>query len=135
MNVVPNEWLLEFLVGDETQRQQARSFLDLLEGRGDLLIVRRHSPFSRKMYQLMKMAGKPVKRLYLMFFDANKVRLMHEDEIEPLPDDLRNLTPNDDVYLVETALAVPGAVIVTTDAKLKASLEGKVQMLLLDDFA
>jgi hypothetical protein len=59
------------------------------------------------------------KRLRLVLYDDSKVRLLEEAEIAPLPAELQETTPFDDLYLVETAFSVRPTTLVTTDGHLR----------------
>lgn len=134
MNVVPNEWLLEYLIGTENEQARAHLFLDTIEAQGHKLVIRQASSFSAKLFRFMKSSSKPMKRLYLLLWDADKVWLLSEHDIQPVPQQILESTPHDDTYLVETAHSVPDSVIVTTDNSLKNKLEGHLRIVLVDEF-
>ncbi len=67
----------------------------------------------------MKDSQGRAKRLRLILFDETKVRLLEEAEIALLPAELREATPPDDLYLVETAFSVRPTTLVTTDGQLR----------------
>lgn len=136
MIIVPNEWLVDLLVGSVSEQRLVHLFLDKVESRGDLLVLRRHGPLVRKLYRAMRDPQKRAKRLRLMLSDSNKVSLVEEHEIEELPEHLQRELPQDDRYLVETAFSRRPCVVVTTDGQLREILrpQQEFQVQLLDEF-
>jgi len=63
-----------------------------------------------------------------MLYDADKVRLLEEHEVIPLPETLTEVVPDDDQYLVEAALATMPSVLVTTDGRLYDILRGRAEV-------
>ena len=129
MNVVPDEWLVECLAGSLEYQRLASHFLDDFESAGDVLAIRRTSPFATKLQRALREL--PSRRLWLMLYDSARVRLVDDDEIVEPPDDLLANVAGDDVYLVEVAYAVRPCILVTTDGGLLEALEGKDPQLLL----
>lgn len=118
MIIVPNEWLVDFLLGSVHEQRLVHRFLDRIEAQGHLLALRRESPLVKKLFRAMRNPQKRARRLRLMLFDANKVALVEEHEIAALPDQLQREVPDDDRYLVETAFAKRPCLLVTTDGTL-----------------
>lgn len=136
MIIVPNEWLVDLLMGSVSEQRLVHLFLDKVESRGDLLALRRHEPLVRKLYRAMLDPQKRAKHLRLMLFDSNKVSLVDEHEIVELPEHLERQVPQDDRFLVETAFSRRPCVLVTTDGQLREILrpQQEFQVQLLDEF-
>lgn len=137
MIIVPNEWLIDWSVGYLAERRQVNEFLDLIEARRDLLVIRKRSPFVSKLTRSLHGSQPGTKRLWwLMLYDADKVRLLEEHEVIPLPETLTEVVPDDDQYLVGAALATMPSVLVTTDGRLYDILRGRtgVEVRLFQEF-
>ncbi len=116
--IVPDEWLVERLAGSPDDQRVAFRFLDLIEQRGEVLIVRKASRFTTKLQAGLKKVPSGSKRLWMMLWDERKAMLVDDEEIVPLPAPLVAEVPGDDRYLAELMHTKPGAVLVTTDQNL-----------------
>lgn len=136
MTIVPNEWLVDLLLGSIRDQRLVHSFLDRVEQRGEILALRRHGALVRKLYQAMRDPQKRAKRMRMMLFDLDKLSLVEEHEILELPEYLQREVPEDDRYLVETAFSKRPCLLVTTDRKLWQTLsrQQEFQVQLLDEF-
>lgn len=136
MTIVPNEWLVDLLLGSVPDQRLVHHFLDRVEFSGDLLALRRHGALVRKLYRAMRDPQKRAKRVRLMLFDSGKITLVEEHEIVELPEYLQQAVPEDDRYLVETAFAKRPCLLVTTDGQLWEILRGQkeFQVQLLNEF-
>jgi len=117
--------------------------LDAVETKGDQIVIKRRSPFTEKFYRLDKLYGnqgqpsRPVfRRFALLMRDDRRVRLVEEEEIQPLPKAVLELVDPEDRYLAEIAALTTERRIVTTDTKLKGKLDDKerFRVTLLDEF-
>lgn len=136
MTIVPNEWLVDLLLGSIRDQRVVHSFLDKVERRGDMLALRRRGALVRKLYRAMRDPQKRAKRVRLMLFDSDKVSLVEEHEIQELPEELHREIPQDDLYLVETAFSKRPCLLITTDRRLWQILcrQQEFQVQLLDEF-
>jgi len=117
--------------------------LDAVETKGDQIVIKRRSPFTEKFYRLNKLYGnqgqpwRPAfRRFALLMRDGRRVRIVEDEEIPPLPEAVLPLVDLEDRYLAETAALTAERRIVTTDTKLKDSLDGRegFKVILLQDF-
>jgi hypothetical protein len=81
MDIVVNEWLLHHLCPDanEGDTNLALEFIKRWMRGSDKLVIRRESPFTKKLYRLMKesethsdFVKKRFVRLFKSFFDSSK---------------------------------------------------------------
>lgn len=128
MNIVPNEWLVELLLGSRNDQRVVHEFLDRVDAEGHILAIRRLGRLARKILSAMADPQARAKRLRLLLFDPSRVRLVEEGEITALPDDLRRVVPDDDLYLVETVFAVKPCLLITTDEPLRKILRGHANL-------
>ncbi|MCY3936712.1 MAG: hypothetical protein OXG02_05865 [Chloroflexi bacterium] len=132
-----NEWLLHDLLGDNKSESQKQSvqILNSFTHEPHGIVILQDSPWMSKAWQLMKMTD-PLQRKISQFLhlsilrDANKCRIIKEDEVEKLPDSLQQLLTNsqidnDDEYLLQTWCSSPVKIecIVTTDKNLMRALD------------
>lgn len=122
MIIVPNEWLVDRLLGSAPEQRQVHAFLDRVESRGDMLALRREGALARKLRRAVRDPQRRAKRLWLIVWDMDKVMWVEEHEILPLPEEVGREVPDDDRYLVETAFAKRPCVLVTTDGRLREIL-------------
>jgi hypothetical protein len=123
--IIVNEWIFHDIRGDNGLEAQDRAelFLEaLLKGR-DQIVVLRESRWTQKAWSLWKERDARVqllsKLLYLgILIDLLKCWYLNPDEVGPLPADLAEQVPADDVYLFQAALAGGARTIVTTDERL-----------------
>jgi len=140
LELVLNEWFVEYMVPGSGNNRLIWEVLDLVEARGDILVVRRQSPFIRKFYRYSKeherLSPALFKRFHLFLRDSKKVRIVEEQEICELPPLLAEVIPEDDLYIAQLAATTPDKTIVTTDTTLRDRLEGKegFRVYLLEEF-
>ena len=136
MEVVVNEWLLEYMRPDSEKAGFASRFLDEIEHRGHKLAIRRESVFTRKLYKYDRQFFRCFKRLKMILYDGDKVKLVDEKDIESLPQEIADIVPEDDKYLVELAYFTSDKLIVTTDARLRQALKAieSIKIYLVDEF-
>ncbi len=136
MEVVVNEWFLEYFRPDSSKRSTWYKFVDLLDKHLFVIVVRGSSPFIKKLYNYGNQFHPHFRPIFSLFRDSSKVKIVPENEISPLPPETKTLFPEDDVYLVELALSSSGRIIVTTDSPLKEKLEQStdIKTYLLEEF-
>lgn len=145
MEIVVNEWLLDFMRSDskDSDKIKALKFINTLVEKCDKVVIRRTSQFTSKFYLYMKSFGwerefkKRFKKLReLLFYNSDKTIIVEESEIKELPKEIKNKTPVDDKYLIELAYSHPDRIIVTTDQRLKKKFQDEVNLkiYLLEEF-
>jgi hypothetical protein len=131
MEIVINEWLLEYLRPDaqKSDKRQAVQFLNVFLKKRDILVIKRDSPFVDKFYRFMKQFGHDKnfkenfsKLHHILFRDADKTIIAEENDLHGLPDEITDRTPADDLYLIELWFAKKERIILTTDVRLKEKL-------------
>jgi hypothetical protein len=146
MDIVVNEWLLEYLLPSARaeELELATRFINGWVSRSDRVLIRRSSPFASKFYRYMAHSGcdsacreRFSKLFSFLFLDSERTRILDDCDIQGLPEDLASEIPSDDRYLIELWHSVPGSAIVTTDSKLKRSLQQhspSAEIYLLEEF-
>lgn len=136
MEIVVNEWLLDYMRPDSEKLGFAFRFLDQIELKAHRLVIREESPFVRKLYRYDKQFFRYFKRLKMMLRDSDKVKLIDEQEIQPLPPKIAGVVPYKDTYLVELAYSTSDKLIVTTDTRLQEALKDieSIKIYLVDEF-
>lgn len=136
MIIVPNEWLVDLLLGSVREQRLVHFFLDRVDSQGHILALRRQGRLTQKLKRAVRDPQKRVKRLWLLVWDLDKITWVEEDEIIALPEELQRDVRDDDRYLVETAFAKRPCLLVTTDEPLLEILrrQQEFQVQLLDDF-
>lgn len=139
MDLTPNEWLLEYMVPGSGRETLIMNFLDAFEASGDLLLVRRASPFTQKLYTFSKQHHFDARNLFRRFHKLMrdpKVRIIDESELVQIPSDLKDACPPEDLYLVELAAVGNDKLIITTDSKFLNAVNGKhgFSVRFADDF-
>ncbi len=131
MQIVVDEWLLEHLRPDaeDDDRVVALRFVKAWVRRCDRLLLRRPSPFVRKFYRFMKSFGGDLefkerfsKLNSLLFRNSLKTRILDDDDVMSLPEEVADMVPSDDRYLIEAASCSEERVLVTTDQRLRDRL-------------
>jgi len=141
MDIVPNEWLLDYLnpAGDPRKRSFVLDFLLALWKNGHRLVIGRDNRFSSKFYRCMKDFGfcpgakKTLSVLFRSFYDSQKIVII--DETTRLSGDLAAKAPQDDRYLLELGYSSGDRSVVTTDRRLKESCDGAggIRIFLIGD--
>lgn len=122
---VINEWLIHDLLGDNGEEAQKESYKLLLKlkEKCDRIAVLDGSPWMNKAYRLMKSGEPPIRSLseYLrgvILGDPEKCVILNKSEIRDLPENVKNLAPQDDLYLIETYYSASAKLLVTSDQRL-----------------
>lgn len=144
MEIIVNEWLLEYLRPDaqESERTAAIQFLNAFDKKCDKIVIKKQSQFVGKFYNYSKFSeqfinSKPLfSRLHLLFRDADKTIIVEESDLQDLPNEIAGKTPSDDKYLIELWYSKQNRIVVTTDTKLKDKLKDTVglKIYLLQEF-
>jgi hypothetical protein len=146
MEIVVNEWLLEYLRpdADVEKTKLAIRFIGDWVDRCDRVLIRKSSPFVSKFYKYMGQSGgesacreRFSKLFSLLFLDSERTGVFDDCDIQDLPQDLVGVIPSDDRYLIELWHSAPGSVIVTKDTRLKDSLQRhspSAKIYLLEEF-
>lgn len=145
MEIVVNEWLLEHLRPDakECDTNLAFDFIRRWMKGPYKVVIRRESPFTKKLYRYMKeseshsdLIKKRFVRLFKFLLDSDRTIVADECDINNLPQELEAKTPHKDKYLIELAYSKSGRIIVTTDTKLKEKLQDEpdLKIYLLEEF-
>jgi hypothetical protein len=146
MEIVVNEWLLDYMRPDSKDSDKIKTFKKFVNAwvkKCDKIVIRRKSPFTSKFYRHMKQFGwnpdfkECSKRLLdLLFYNSDKTIIVEEADIKKLPKEIEEKTPLDDKYLIELAYSSRDKIIVTTDQRLKEKLHDDVDLkiYLLDEF-
>lgn len=122
---VINEWLIHDLLGDngEEAREESYKLLVKLKEKCDRIAVLNGSPWMNKAYMLMKCGEAPTRFLskYLhgvILRDPKKCEMLNKSEIKDLPENVKNLVPQDDLYLFEIYYSTSAKLLVTSDQRL-----------------
>lgn len=129
MQLVLNEWLLEWLQPSSGWATTALLFLERVRVNRDLILIRRQSPFTTKLRTFSKRLEKdtrsPFRILHRLLLDSSVVRLVEEHQIQQPSPELAAACPAEDLYLAELADSFAPATLVTTDRKLHSALHGR----------
>jgi len=139
---VINEWLPEDSSGVNGVQAQRDAFelLAMLVRSNHQIVVLDGTSFVDKFWKLCKssnIAVTGIVKLYHLSLRQNldRCRTLKPEEVAAIPPHLANETNADDHYLLETQLAVPGAILVTTDGALReAVIRAGYPCLLREDF-
>lgn len=144
MEIVVNEWLLDYMCPDTDSKKtsMAIQFINAVVKKCDKIVIGRTNPFVLKFYRYWKSfswdtdSNKRFKRLHLLFRDSDKTIIIYDADIKKLPKEIEEKTPPDDKYLIELAYSSKDRIIVTTDQRLKEKLQGEVDLKirLLEEF-
>jgi hypothetical protein len=127
VEITPNEWLLEYMVPGFGKETLVMDFLDAFEASNDILLVRIESPFTQKLYDFSKRYQFNPRNLFKRFhmlMRNPKIRIVYENELVPLPQELVQACPTEDLYLIELAAVSIDKHIVTTDQRFQAAING-----------
>ena len=145
MEIVVNEWLLEYLRPDAEKYKMnlAINFVNAWVKKCDKVVIKRPSPFLDKFHRYMKEFGRNAefkkrfsKLNKLLFLDSDKTIIADAGDIKKLPSEVEAKTPPEDKYLIELAYSGSDRIIVTTDRRLKDKLcdEPDMTIYLLEEF-
>ncbi|MDG7048320.1 MAG: hypothetical protein JRN61_05060 [Nitrososphaerota archaeon] len=129
-----DEWIFSDINGENSIKNQKESFGFLSEFRknDDILVIRMLSPWTEKLYGLMKQMTPQVraasKILQSIIRDSKKCRIYYNGEIKKLPSDLEKEAPRKDLYLVELLYTAKPDEFVTTDSVLLEFITTKINL-------
>jgi hypothetical protein len=118
---VINEWFWADLRGDNGKVKLTESF-ELLIRFGSSphqMVIAVGSAFDDKAWGLCN-AAPGIARMFMLTIrqDSERCLLLHRDSWAPFPEELLSKVKPADRYLVQTCLAVPESILVTTDQPL-----------------
>ena len=131
MKLVIDEWLWADLRGENGADNQRESLaaLQAVFDRCDMLVAVRKSPFLQKLWVMAKeactdaIARRAVKIFTAQFlWNAEKLELLDECQLAPLPPQLEGQVKDDDQYLVRAYYASRADFLITTDEPLMEAL-------------
>ena len=137
MEIVVNEWLLDYLRPDaeECHQDLAIKFVNTWVKKCDKVVIRRPSPFVSKFHSYMKQFGrnqqfkKRLSKLYkLLFLDSNKTIIADDNDVKELPEEVIAKTHSKDKYLIELLYSKQERIFVTTDIKLRDKLQDETNL-------
>ena len=142
MILVLNEWVFHDLLfenGDPAFQETAR-FLVAFEESEDILVIPAEERWKQKAHQLMKMSDirqrLVSKLLRSLMLDADRAIRIQPEEAPPVPRELLDRLPCEDVYLVLAYLSADADLLITTDQKLFCAIgePDDVNCRMRDDF-
>jgi len=143
MEITVDEWIVHFIY-ESQKREVAVKFLEKIHQKCDKLVAIRGEALDQKIWDMAKssqnwdIGGRRLAKWFMRVFrnNSNKFRTLEELNMEPLSVDFEREIPDDDRYLVKTAMCTSDKLIVTTDGKLKERLSGRQELIvrLVDEF-
>ena len=128
MILVLNEWVFHDLLfenGDPAFGETAR-FLVALQESEDVLVVPGEERWNRKAFQLMTMSDtrqRLISRLlHSLLRDSNRTICIQPEESPPIPQELLDRLPREDIYLVQAYVAAGADLLITTDQGLYCAI-------------
>ncbi len=121
MILVLNEWVFHDLLLDngDAAFQETAQFLIAFRESEDILVIPAEERWKRKAFQLMTMSDVRQrlvsKLLQGLLRDSDRTVRIQPEENPPVPQDLLDHLPCEDVYLVRAYLAAGADLLVTTD--------------------
>ena len=129
MILVLNEWVFHDLLfenGDPVFQETAR-FLVAFRESEDVLVIPAEDRWKRKAHQLMTMSDTRrrlvSKLLRSLILDADRTIRIQPEEDPPVPQDLLDRLPSEDVYLVLAYVSAGADLLITTDQKLFCAID------------
>jgi hypothetical protein len=128
--LVMDEWLWADAAGENGEARQRESIrlLFAIFGIRDRLVIVRGSAFEGKALNLWNRADTRRQQIAKFFndnflYNSDKAEFIGDPRLPKLPADLGDDIQPKDQYLVQAQLAYPESRVITTDARLKASLD------------
>ena len=142
MILVLNEWVFHDLLfeNDDPAFQETTQFLVAFGESGDILVIPAEERWKRKAFQLMTMSDtrrRVVSRLlHSLMLDADRTIRIQPEADQPVPRELLDRLPSEDVYLVMAYVSAGADLLITTDQKLFCAIGGHddVNCRMRDDF-
>jgi len=143
MEITVDEWIVHFIY-ESQKREVAVKFLEKIHQKCDKLVAIRGEALDQKIWGMAKnsqswdIEGRRLAKWFMRVFrnNSDKFRTLEELNMEPLPRDLEQEIPNDDLYLIRTAMCTSDRLIITTDGRLKERLSGRreLKVRLVEEF-
>ena len=142
MILVLNEWVFHDLLFDngDAAFQETAKFLIAFQESRDILVIPAEERWERKAHQLMTMSDlrrRLVSKLLLsLMLDVDRTIRIQPEENPPVPRDLLDRLPSEDVYLVQAYVAASADLLITTDQGLFCAIgdHADVNCHMRDDF-
>ena len=142
MILVLNEWVFHDLLfeNDDPAFQETARFLVAFEESEDILVIPAEERWKQKAHQLMKMSDLRQrlvsKLLRSLMLDADRAIRIQPEEDPPVPQELLDRLPCEDVYLVLAYVSAGADLLITTDQKLFCAIgePDDVNCRMRDDF-
>ena len=121
MILVLNEWVFHDLLFDngDLAFQETARFLIAFQESEDVLVIPAEERWRRKAFQLMTMSDtcqRLVSRLlHSLMLDADRTIRIQPEEDPPVPQELLDRLPSEDVYLVLAYVSAGADLLITTD--------------------
>ena len=142
MEIIVDEWIVHY-ISDPPKRGAVFEFLKKVLEKCDRFVTIRGEGLDQKIWRMAKESGQwePESRTFVKWFMASfrqnseKFRILEESNAIPVPLELEQETPSDDLYLVRAAITT-GGFILTTDYRLKEKLSQKQELTIciVDEF-
>jgi hypothetical protein len=135
MNLVVNEWLLEYFTPGTPVESRVilKAFFDNIQSTGRKMVIGRETPFTAKYYRYMKLHGQDtafkanyVRLNEVLFQDPLRTIIVETDEMAEVSDQEMSGVHGDDKYLLQLVRSIPDSMIVSTDSRLIGALAGNV---------
>lgn len=133
MELVINEWFLEYMKLDPAVTKESKEylsqFIQFWVSGNNKIVIRRPSPFLEKYYKYMKQCESDLdcKRIFssvkYLFYNSDKTIFIDDENVVTIPSEVAKITPTDDLYLIQSAYSSNDKIIVTTDEVLKQKLQ------------
>ena len=135
---VINEWIWADLSGQNGRELQVESLLiiERLPKMDHQIVIVEGSSFDKKAWGLCSNSNEMVIQAIGGAFvanirqDSDRCLILKPESLPRVPDDLASATKEDDHYLLQAVLSIPGATLVTTDEPLRLAV-GAVGLLCL----
>ena len=128
MILVLNEWVFHDLLfdnGDLAFQETAQFLVDFRKSE-DILVIPAEERWNLKAFQLMKMSDVRQrgvsKSLRSLILDADRAIRIQPEEDPPVPQELLDRLPSEDVYLVLAYVSAGADLLITTDRGLFCSI-------------
>lgn len=118
MLILPNEWILDYLMPATNKHLISEAFVDACRQRKASFLIRKNGNFTTKLFRYSKAYSPNLnigRFISLNLRDLTLVRLVEEEEIQTEGLDLSTI-PLDDRYLVEVLHSFPESILISTDA-------------------
>jgi hypothetical protein len=143
MEITIDEWLI-YYISDQEKAGIAYGFLEKVFKKCDRFVALKNGKLDKKVFWLSKQSGQwePKRRIVAKYFFnnffMNSEKYFRIDESEPpeMPENIARLVPEDDVYLIRTALKTEEKLVLTSDLRLREKLSkiSDIKILLVDEF-